>query len=106
MAMCLFCHFDILGFEFHASLTIWNIKYIKISCLLSADGAGARCYFLFLSSFVDGASAYFFKLIFQFSFQTSERIRRPMNQCGVALAVCIQDKGLWSVSSKNSTPYR
>ena len=42
---------------FHAILTIWNTKYIKISCLLSADGAEALFYFLFLANFVDGASA-------------------------------------------------
>ena len=67
MTMSLFCHFDILVFEFHAILTIWNTKYIKISCLLSADGAGALFYFLFLANFVDGASAYFF-FYFYFNF--------------------------------------
>ena len=29
MPMCLFCHFDILVFEFHAIWTIWNTKYKK-----------------------------------------------------------------------------
>ena len=44
----------------------------KISCLLSADGAEALFHFLFLANFIDIASAYFFLLLFQFSFQTSE----------------------------------
>ena len=39
-----------------------NIKK-KSSCLLSADGAGALFYFLFLPNFVDGESAYFFTFI-------------------------------------------
>ena len=38
-----------------------NIK--ELSCLLSADGARALFYFLFLANFVDGASAYFFTFI-------------------------------------------
>ena len=57
MTMFLFCYFDILVFEFHAVLTKWNTKYKKISCLLSADGAGALFYFLLLANFVDGTSA-------------------------------------------------
>ena len=57
MTMCLFCHFDIFLFEFHAILTIWNTKHIKISYVLSADDAGALFYFLFLANFVDGASS-------------------------------------------------
>ena len=40
-----------------------------MSCLLSADGAGALFYFLFLANFVDGASAYFFFFVyFYFNF--------------------------------------
>ena len=56
-------------FEFHAILTIWNTKYKKISYLLSADGAGALFYFLFLANFVDGASAYLFYFYFNFLFK-------------------------------------
>ena len=72
MRMCLFCHFDILMFEFQAIQTKWNNKYIKISCLLSADGAGALFYFLFLANFVNGARACFF--YFYFNFLLNERV--------------------------------
>ena len=48
-----------------------NIK--ELPFLLSADGAGALFYFLFLANFVDGASAYFFYFYFNFLFkQASE----------------------------------
>ena len=68
MTMCLFCHFDILVFEFHAILTIWNTKYIKISCLLSADGTGALFYFLFLENLLMERAHIFFFFFFYFYF--------------------------------------
>ena len=57
MTMCLCCHFDILLFEFHAILTNGTLNIRKKYRLLSADGAGALFYFLFVANFVDGASA-------------------------------------------------
>ena len=91
MKMCLFCHFDIFVFEFHAILTIWNNKYIKISCLLSADGAGALFYFiffffLFLATSVDGASTFFFFFFFFSIFFSKERANPTTNEsiwCGL-----------------------
>ena len=74
MTICLFCHFDILAFEFHA---IWNTIYKKyLVCYLLMVWEHSFI-LLFLANFVDGASAYiyiyiyfffYFLLLFQVSF--------------------------------------
>ena len=60
-----FWHFSVWTSCYSDKMEHWIYKK-KISCLLSADGAGALFYFLFLASFVNGPSAYTFYFYFDF----------------------------------------
>ena len=91
MTRCLFCHFDILVFEFHAILTKWNISYIKkylVCCVLTVREHSFFfffffSFFLFLANVVDCASAYFTFILIFFSNERANPKTKEWIWCGL-----------------------